>query len=141
MEVKILVEIPVGTGVGEINRFVRLHGNENLDKSKETGEYALVGILFDLIIGLADIYAAALQLAVNQGHTVDQQHKVSATVGQNRTSCLEHRLLCNLIAALTGGNFLPVIDFQTDLFAKVQLVRRIVTLDRDGFAVDEAVEF
>ena len=97
-------------------------------------------ILFNLVVGLADIHTAALQFTVNQRHTVDQQHKVTTAVGQNRASCLEHRLLGNLIAALTGSNFLTVIDFQTDFLTEVQFICGIVAFDSNGFAIDKTVE-
>ena len=98
-------------------------------------------IFFNLVVGLADIHTAALQFAVNQRHTVDQQHKVTPAVGQNRVPCLEYRLFGNLIAALTGGNFLTVIDFQTDLFPEVQFICGIVAFDSNGFTIDKTVEF
>ena len=98
-------------------------------------------IFFNLVVGLADIHTAALQFAVNQRHTVDQQHKVTPAVGQNRVPCLEYRLFGNLIAALTGGNFLTVIDFQTDFFPEVQFICGIVAFDSNGFTIDKTVEF
>ena len=98
-------------------------------------------IFFNLVVSLADIHTAAFQFTVNQRHTVDQQHKVTPAVGQNRVPCLEYRLFGNLIAALTGGNFLTVIDFQADFFAEVQFVRGIVAFDSNGFTIDKTVEF
>ena len=103
MEIEILIELTVRSGICKINRFIRLHSNENLDKGKQSGEHSLVRVFLDLIVGLADIHTTALQFAMDQRHTVDKQHKVTAAVGKNGASCLEHRLLGNLITALTGG--------------------------------------
>ena len=38
-------------------------------------------IFFNLVVGLADIHTAALQFAVNQWHTIDQQHEITPAVG------------------------------------------------------------
>ena len=78
---------------------------------------------------------------MDQGHTVNQQHKIAPAIGQNRTSRLEHRLLGNLVAALSGGNLPLVVNFQADLFTKVQRVGRVIPLDGYRFAVDKTVEF
>ena len=141
VEVKVFVELSVRAGVGKIDCFIRLHGNKNLHKGKQSGENTLVCIFFNLVIGLADIHTAAFQFTVNRRHTVDQQHKITTAVGQNRVPCLKHRLFGNLIAALTGGDFLTVIDFQTDFLTEVQFVRGIVALDSNRFTVDKTVEF
>ena len=140
MEIEVLIELTVRSGIRKINRFIRLHGNENLDKGKEPGKYAFMGIFLDLIICLANIHTTALQFAMDQRHTIDQQHKVATAIGQNGTSRLKHRLLGNLIATLTCGNFLSIIDFQTDFLAEVQFICRIVALDSNGLAVDKAIE-
>ena len=46
-----------------------------------------------------------------------------------------------MIAALTGGDFPLVIDFQADLFAKVQRVGGVIPLNGHSFAVDKTVKF
>ena len=140
VKVEVLVEDSVGAGVGEIHRFIRLHGNENLNQRKQAGEHTLVRVFFDLVAGLAHIHAAALQFTVNHRHTVDQQHKIAPAIGKHIAAGLEHWLLGNLIAALAGGDFPLVIDFQADFLAIVEGVGRVIPLDGDGFAVDKAVQ-
>ena len=73
-------------------------------------------------------------------HAVDQQHEISPAVAHKGRLGSEDRLLRDLIPALPGGDLLPVVDLQADLPTKVEGVRRIVPLDGDGFAVDEAIE-
>ena len=111
MKVEILVKHSVWAGISKINCLIRLHGNENLHQGEKPGEHTFMGIFFDLIICLTHIHAAALELAVDQRHTVNQQHKIAPAIGQNRTSRLEHRLLGNLVATLSGGNLPLVINF------------------------------
>ncbi|MPM55060.1 hypothetical protein SDC9_101845 [bioreactor metagenome] len=54
MKVKILIELAVRTGIGEIECFRRLHGDKDLNQRKETGENSFMGVFFDLIASLSD---------------------------------------------------------------------------------------
>ena len=77
---------------------------------------------------------------MHHGHTVDKQHQVATAIIEQRRSGGEFRLLNNLIAAITCGNFLAVIDFQRNLLAVILHIVRIITTDRCCTAVDEFIE-
>ena len=64
-------ELAIRAGVGKIQRFIRIHGDKNLNQRKQAGKDALPGILLYLIGGLTDRDAAFLQLDMNDGHSVD----------------------------------------------------------------------
>ena len=141
MEVIVLIELPVGTGVSEIYGFIRRHGDEHLNQRKQAAENAFMSVFFDLIARLTYGYATLLQLYVNDWHTVDKQHQITATVVQHFRLSRECRLFRYLVSALTGSNFLPVINLQTDFFAVMQLIIGVITLDMYGLTVDETIEF
>ena len=54
MEVERLVEYAVRSGIGEVYGFFRFHCNEDLHQRKESGKNAFMGILFNLMISVAD---------------------------------------------------------------------------------------
>lgn len=139
MEVIVLIELPVRTGVSEIHRFFRCHGNEYLNQRKRAAEDTLMGVFFDLIARLTYGDTALLQFYVNDGHTVDKKHQITAAVVQHFRLGRKCRLLRYLIAALTGGNLLPVINLQTDFFAVMQLIVGVISLDMYSLAVNEAI--
>ena len=99
-----------------------------------------MGIFLNLVACLAHRDAAFLELHMDDRHAVDQQHEISPAVAHKGRLSPEDGLLRDLIPALPGGDLLPVVDLQADLPAKVKGICRIVPLDGNGFAVDEAVE-
>ena len=68
------------TGVGEVHRVVGVHGHEQLNQPKYAGEHALVGVLLNLVAGLARRHAAALELYVDERHAVDEQAQIAPPV-------------------------------------------------------------
>ena len=60
VEVIIGVEFAIGTGVGEVDGFFRVHCHKNLHKREESGKHTLVGVFFDLVICLTHRHTAAL---------------------------------------------------------------------------------
>lgn len=141
VEIIVRIKLAVRAGIGEIQGFVRLHGHKNLHQREQPGEHTFMGVLLDLITCLTHRDAAFLEFHMDDRHAVDQQHEISPAVAGKGRLGPEDGLLRDLIPALPGGNLLPVIDLQADLPAKVEGIRRIVSLDGDGFAVDEAIEF
>jgi hypothetical protein len=60
---------------------------------------ALVGVALDLEASLRHVHLTALELHVDDGHAVDEQHHVAAAVAQGLAR-LEAGLTYNLVAAL-----------------------------------------
>ena len=60
VEVIIGVKFAIGTGVGEVNGFFRVHCHKNLHKREQSGKHTLVGVFFDLVICLTHRHTAAL---------------------------------------------------------------------------------
>ena len=136
----VCLEVSVRAGVGEVDRLVRVHGHEHLDQGEEPREDALVGVLADLVAGLAHAHAATLELDVDERHTVDEQHHVAAALWEHLGLGGEVRLSRYLVAAAASSDLRPVVDVQTHFFAKVQLICLVVACDGDRAPVDEAVE-
>ena len=80
MEVIIRIELAVRAGIGKIQRFIRIHGDKNLNQRKQAGKDTLSRILLDLIGSLTYRDPAFLQLDMNDGHSVDQQHQIPSPV-------------------------------------------------------------
>ena len=104
-------------GVGKITRFVGRHSYENLHQTEQPREYALMSVLFDLAGCLAYGNAAALEFDMDDRHSVDKQAQIPSAIVLNLVFCGIDRLLRYLIAALTCGNFMAVIDFEADFLA------------------------
>ena len=51
MELELLVERTVGSGIGEVLRLIRVHGDEYLHQGEQSLEHALGGILANLADG------------------------------------------------------------------------------------------
>ena len=111
MEIDILVELAVRAGIGKIHSLIRLHGDKDLYQGKQACKHPFAGVFFNLVICLADIDPAALELAMEQRHPVDEQHEIAPPVRQEGASGFEYRLFSDLITALPGGDLHPVIDF------------------------------
>ena len=127
-------------GIGEVARLVGSHSHEDLDQAKESREHALVGVFLDLEGGLAHGHATALELDVDDGHAVDEQTQIAATVVQDLALRRVDWLLSYLVAALAGCDLLAIVDLQAHLFAQVKRVIGVVARDGDGLSVDEPVE-
>ena len=139
VEEVVAVEIAF-TGIGEVHGIVRIHGHEDLHESEQSGEHAFMRVFGDLIGGLAYGDAAFLQFDMDDRHAVDEQADVSSTIVQHFVFCRIHRLSCDLVAALPGGDFLAIVDLQADFLAEMCCVCGIVTFDGHGFAVDEGIQ-
>ena len=63
-----------------------------------------MGVLGYLVRTLGDRHAGALQLDVEDRHTVNEQHQVATSGGQQLIGGLEARLDGNLVARLATGN-------------------------------------
>ena len=126
--------------IGEVHGIVRIHGHENLHESEQSGEHAFMRVFGDLIGGLAYGDAAFLQFDMDDRHAVDKQANVSSTIVQHLAFRRINRLSCNLVAALPGGDFLAIVDLQTDFLAEMCCVCGIVTFDGHGLAVDEGIQ-
>ena len=126
--------------IGKVQRFIGSHSHEDLDQAEEPREHALVGVLLYLAGGLADGDAAALKLDVDDGHAVDEQTQVAATVVQDLALRRVDWLLSYLVAALAGCDLLAIVDFQAHLLAQVERIVGVVARDGDGLSVDEPVE-
>ena len=126
--------------IGKVQRFIGSHSHEDLDQAEEPREHALVGVFLYLAGGLADGDAAALELDVDDGHAVDEQTQVAATVVQDLALCRVDWLLSYLVAALAGCDLLAIVDLQAHLLAQVERIVGVVARDGDGLSVDEPVE-
>ena len=140
VEIVIRVEFSIRAGIGKVERFLRIHGHKNLNQRKQPGENSFSGVFLNLVCGLADGDAAFLQLDMNHRHPVDQQHQIPTPVIGQLVPGRKLRLLHNLITALPGGNLPTLIDLQGNFLAEVGCIIRIVPLDGDAAAVDEAVQ-
>ena len=81
METETRQEILLGPWVGEIEGFLGRHGHEDLhERENAVGKDAPVGIALDLVDGLTDVDAAALELNMEHGDAVDEQHHVAAPI-------------------------------------------------------------
>ena len=114
-----LIELPFGAGIGEIDGFLRVHGDKNLYQREQPSKNALRSVFFDLIASLADGNAALFQFDMDDRHPVDQKRQVAPAVIEQLGLAGEPGLPDNLITALTCGDLPAVIDFQRDLFAEV----------------------
>ena len=83
MELVVGIELALGAGVGEVPRLVGAHCHEYLHERENAGVHALVCILLDLLAGLPDRGVRPLQLDVDDGHAVYQQHQVAPTLVQH----------------------------------------------------------
>ena len=63
-----------------------------------------MGVFGYLVRTLGDRHTGALQLDVEDRHTVDEQHQVATSGGQQLIGGLEARLDGNLVARLATGN-------------------------------------
>ena len=140
MEIVAGVELSFRAGIGKVDRFFRVHGHKNLHQREQSRKNALCRVFFNLVASLFDGNTALFQFHVNDRHTIDEQHQIAAAVIQNFGLGGELWLLCNLVAAESGCNFQTVIDFQGHFFAEIQLIVRIVTLDKHTFAVDKFIQ-
>ncbi|CAB0590190.1 hypothetical protein CIP107554_00690 [Corynebacterium diphtheriae] len=68
--------------VGEVDRLLRGHGDEDLHQGEDALVDALMGVLGYLVRTLGNRHAGALQLDVEDRHTVDEQHHVATSGGQ-----------------------------------------------------------
>ena len=140
MEVVIRIEPSIGAWIGEIPRFLRIHGYKDLHQRKQPCEHAFACVFFYLVTCLADRDTASLKLQMKDGHTIDEQHQIAAPVIQQFGFAGKYGLLNDLIPALPGGNLHPVIDFQADFLAIVSFIIRIVSLNGNGLAIDKAIQ-
>ena len=140
MEIVAGVELSFRAGIGKVDRFFRVHGHKNLHQREQSRKNALCRVFFNLVASPFDGNTALFQFHVNDRHTIDEQHQIAAAVIQNLGLGGELWLLCDLVAAESGCNFQSVIDFQGHFFAEIQLIVRIVTLDKHTFAVDKFIQ-
>lgn len=49
MEIVVVIELAVRTGVSEIKRLIRIHRYKDLNERKQPGEHTFVGIFLDLL--------------------------------------------------------------------------------------------
>ncbi len=128
------------TGIGKVDCVIRIHSNKDLNKPEDACKDTLVGVLLNLVIGLAHRDATPLELKVNNWHAVNEQTKVTTTVIKQLIFSAINWLLSYLIPAITCCYFLAVVNFETNLFAKVSGVVWVITFDADCFTVDERIE-
>jgi len=140
MEIVAGVELSFRAGIGKVDRFFRVHGHKNLHQREQSRKNALCRVFFNLVASPFDGNTALFQFHVNDRHTIDEQHQIAAAVIQNFGLGGKLWLLCDLVAAKSGCNFQTIIDFQGHFFAEIQLIVRIVTLDKHTFAVDKFIQ-
>ena len=78
-----------------------------------------MGILLYLVARLAHRHAAALELYMDDRHSVDKEAQVAAAIIQELAFSRIYRLLGNLVATLAASDFPAVVDLQADLFAEM----------------------
>ena len=139
MKLELFVEDAIGAGISEVLRLLGVHGDEYLHQREQSFEYALSGIFANLADGLRYWHTALLQLDVEQGHAIDEQHKVAAAVVAQLRLRRKHRLLGYLVAALSPGDLVAVENLEGHLLTDVQPIVDIIPRDDDLFAVDQLV--
>lgn len=140
VEIEILIEFPVRSGVGEIHRLLRIHRHEDLHQREKTGEDPFVGVLLDLPAGLTHIHAGPLQLHMDEGHPVDEEREIPAPLRVEIPLRRKDGLLGDLVAARPGGDLQPVEELQRHILAVVEPVRFGLPADGHAPAVDELIE-
>jgi len=141
MEVEIGIgPLHVRTGIGKINSIIGVHGNENLNEAEYASENTFVTILLDLLDSLTSRNTTALELHMNDGHTVDKEHDVTTPVGKHLRFCRKMRLLRDLVTTLTAGNLSAVVNLQADLFAVMKVVIGVVSGHGNRLAVYKRIE-
>ena len=80
MELEFLVERAVRARIGEVLRLLRRHGHEYLHEREQPREHPFMGIFANLPRCLAHGHTALLQLEVEKGHSVDEQHEIAPAV-------------------------------------------------------------
>ena len=105
--------------VGEVDGVVGVHGYENLRQAEQPRENALVSVLLYLVARLAHRHTTALELYMDDRHSVDKEAQVAAAIIQELAFSRIYRLLGNLVATLAAGDFPAVVDLQADLFAEM----------------------
>ena len=139
MELELLVESAIGTRVGEVLRLLGVHGDEDLHQREQPFEHALGGVLANLTDGLRYRHTALLQLDMEQGHAVDEQHEIAPPVVAQLRLRGEHRLLRDLVPALPASDLVAMEYLKGHFLADMQVVVGVVPLDDNLFTVDQLV--
>ena len=74
MEVIILVELALHSGIGKIQRLLRVHGHKYLHKGEQATKDTLRRVFLNLLASLGDRHTTPLQLNMDNRHAVNQEH-------------------------------------------------------------------
>jgi len=83
---------------------------------------------------------ASFEFEMDDGHAVDQEKKIAASVVEDGRGNRKFGLLCYLVGTLSGGNLLTVVNFKADFLSEVDYVVRVVAFNGYGFSVYESIE-
>ena len=78
MEIVVPIESSVLSGIGKIEHFFGIHGNEYLNKREQSAEYSFIGVFFYLVCSLCGRHFAAFQFHMDYWQAIYKQSNITS---------------------------------------------------------------